>query len=91
MIYGSILDLIGNTPMVRINSLNPNKNLEMFVKLEKFNAAGSVKDRIAKYMIEYAERDGICTRFVKRLGAIYRVLCRVVGDNLTRSIDPHRC
>ena len=40
MIYGSILDLIGNTLMVRINSLNPNKNLEMYVKLEKFNAAG---------------------------------------------------
>ena len=62
MIYDSILDLIGNTPMVRINSLNPNKNLEMFVKLEKFNAAGSVKDRIAKYMIEYAERDGSLTK-----------------------------
>ncbi len=59
MIYKSILDLIGNTPMVRINSLNPNKNLEMYIKLEKFNAAGSVKDRIAKYMIEYAEKEGL--------------------------------
>jgi cysteine synthase len=48
--------------MVRINSLNPNKNLEMYMKLEKFNAAGSVKDRIAKYMIEYAERDGSLTK-----------------------------
>lgn len=62
MIYSSILDLIGNPPMVRINSLNPNKNLDMYVKLEKFNAAGSVKDRIAKYMIEYAERDGSLTK-----------------------------
>lgn len=58
----NILDLIGNTPMVRINSLNPNKNLEMFVKLEKFNAGGSVKDRIAKYMIEYAEKEGLLTK-----------------------------
>ena len=62
MRYNSILDLIGNTPLVRINSLNPNKNLEMYVKLEKFNAAGSVKDRIAKYMIEYAEKEGYLTK-----------------------------
>lgn len=62
MKYNSILDLIGNTPLVRINSLNPNKNLEMYIKLEKFNAAGSVKDRIAKYMIEYAEKEGYLTK-----------------------------
>jgi cysteine synthase B len=55
----SILDLIGDTPMVRVNSLNPNENLEIYIKLEKFNAAGSVKDRIAKYMIENAEREGL--------------------------------
>jgi cysteine synthase B len=48
--------------MVRINSVNPNKNVEMYVKLEKFNAAGSVKDRIAKYMVEYAEKDGSLTK-----------------------------
>lgn len=48
--------------MVRINSLNPNKDLEMHIKLEKFNAAGSVKDRIAKYMIEYAEKEGYLTK-----------------------------
>ncbi len=62
VIYNSILDLIGNTPMVRINSLNHNKNLEMYIKLEKFNAGGSVKDRIAKYMIEYAEKEGLLTK-----------------------------
>jgi len=62
VIYDSIIDLIGNTPMVRINSLNPNRNLEMFIKLEKFNAAGSVKDRIAKYMVERAEREGLLTK-----------------------------
>jgi cysteine synthase len=58
----SILDLIGNTPLVRINRLNPNPNLEMCVKLEKFNPGGSVKDRIAKYMIENAEKTGQLTR-----------------------------
>jgi S-sulfo-L-cysteine synthase (O-acetyl-L-serine-dependent) len=62
MLCNSILDLIGNTPMVRINALSPNKNLDMYVKLEKFNAAGSVKDRIAKYMIEHAEKDGALTK-----------------------------
>ncbi len=62
MIVNSILDLIGNTPMVRINHLNPNQNLEMYVKLEKFNPSGSVKDRIAKYMIEWAEQEGILTK-----------------------------
>jgi cysteine synthase len=58
MIYNSILELIGNTPMVRINKLNPNPRVELYVKLEKFNAGGSVKDRIAKYMIEHAEKEG---------------------------------
>jgi cysteine synthase B len=62
MIYNSMLYLIGNTPMVRISSLNPNRNVELYVKLEKFNATGSVKDRIAKYMIEHAENQGILTK-----------------------------
>src|SRR3989304_7617341 len=58
MIARNILDLIGNTPMVKINNLQANPNLEMYVKLEKFNIGGSVKDRIAKYMIEQAEKTG---------------------------------
>ena len=53
----NLLDLIGNTPMVRLNHLNPNPNLEMFLKLEKFKPGGSVKDRVTKYMIEQAERN----------------------------------
>ncbi|TRO49346.1 pyridoxal-phosphate dependent enzyme, partial [Candidatus Bathyarchaeota archaeon] len=56
MIARSILDLIGKTPMVKVNQLNKNPNLELYVKLEKFNVGGSVKDRIAKYMIEQAEK-----------------------------------
>jgi cysteine synthase len=58
MITENILDLIGNTPMVRVNHLNPNPKLEMYLKLEKFNPGGSVKDRIARYMIEQAEKNG---------------------------------
>ncbi len=62
MIYNNILELIGNTPIVRINNLRPKGSVEIYVKLEKFNPAGSVKDRIALYMIEAAEKEGLLTK-----------------------------
>lgn len=58
MIYHSILQTIGHTPLVRINRLNPNKNVNMYAKLEGFNPSGSIKDRIALRMIQQAEADG---------------------------------
>ena len=56
-IYGSALELIGNTPLVEVKNIEKAENLEarVLVKLEYFNPAGSVKDRIAKSMIEDAE------------------------------------
>jgi cysteine synthase len=57
----NVLELIGNTPMVEITRLNLNPNLQIFIKLEKYNPGGSVKDRIAKYMIEQAEKSGQLT------------------------------
>ena len=54
----NILGIIGNTPMVRINRLNPNPSVNIFAKLEGFNPTGSIKDRIALKMIEDAENDG---------------------------------
>lgn len=54
----SILDAIGNTPLVRINRLNPNNNTEIYAKLEGFNPTGSIKDRIACKMVEQAEAEG---------------------------------
>jgi len=60
--YHNILDLIGNTPMVEINRLNPNKKVKILVKLESYNPGGSVKDRIALTMIEKAEEKGYLTR-----------------------------
>jgi len=54
--YKNILQLIGNTPLVKINRLNPNKKIELYAKLEFFNPGGSVKDRIALSMIEGAKR-----------------------------------
>jgi len=53
-----ILATIGNTPLVRINRLNPNKNVTILAKLEGFNPTGSIKDRIALKMIEQAEQEG---------------------------------
>lgn len=56
---GYLLELIGNTPVVEIQTMSPNPQVRIFAKLEGNNPGGSVKDRIAKYMIEAAERDGI--------------------------------
>jgi len=57
-VFNDILKLIGNTPIVKINKLNPNKKVNIFAKLEGVNPGGSVKDRIALRMIEEAERSG---------------------------------
>ncbi len=53
-----ILQTIGNTPIVRINKLNPNKNTTIYAKLEGLNPTGSIKDRIALSMIQQAETRG---------------------------------
>jgi len=58
MIYENILQTIGNTPLVRINRLNPNKNVTIYAKIEGNNPTGSIKDRIALKMIEQAEAEG---------------------------------
>jgi S-sulfo-L-cysteine synthase (O-acetyl-L-serine-dependent) len=57
----SILDLIGNTPMVRIRRLCPNPKVTLLAKLEGFEPTGSIKDRIALKMIEQAEHEGTLT------------------------------
>ena len=55
-VHDSVLDLIGNTPMVDVSTLSPNPDVRILAKLENQNPFGSVKDRIAKYMIEDAEK-----------------------------------
>ena len=57
-----ILHCIGNTPLASIDGLNPNPKVKVFAKLEGNNPGGSVKDRIALYMIEAAEKEGELTR-----------------------------
>jgi cysteine synthase B len=57
-LYSSILDLIGNTPLVELRSFAPRPEVHIYAKLEGQNPTGSVKDRIAKYMIEAGEKRG---------------------------------
>lgn len=61
MYFKNILDMIGNTPMVEIKRLNPNPKVKIYAKLESYNPSGSLKDRIALYMIEQGEESGELT------------------------------
>lgn len=58
MIFENILQTIGNTPLVKINRLNPNADVTIYAKIEGNNPTGSIKDRIALKMIEQAEAEG---------------------------------
>ena len=57
----SILEAIGNTPLVELRRISPKPTVRIYAKLEGNNPTGSLKDRIAKYMIEAAERSGDLT------------------------------
>ena len=59
---GSILDNIGNTPLIEIKHLNPNPGVKILAKLEYLNPGGSIKDRAALYMIESGEKSGELTK-----------------------------
>src|SRR3989442_3899544 len=58
MRYSSILDAIGNTPLIELKIFSPHPGVQIFAKLEGVNPSGSIKDRIAKLMVEEAEADG---------------------------------
>jgi cysteine synthase B len=85
----SVLDLIGNTPLVAAHQLSPNPAVRLFVKLEGMNPGGSVKDRIAKSMIEDAEEAGrlrpgdtILEPSSGNTGIGLALVCRVKGYKL---------
>ncbi len=59
MIYNNVIDMIGNTPIIKLNNSVSENSAEVYVKLEKYNPAGSVKDRAALGMIEKAEELGL--------------------------------
>ena len=88
-VYASVLDMIGNTPMIDLSALSPNPNVRILGKLENLNPAGSVKDRIAKQMILEAEEDGTlrpgCTIIEPssgNTGIALAMICQVRGYNL---------
>ncbi len=56
--YGDIVESIGNTPLVELKRLSPKPGVRVYAKLESYNPTGSVKDRVAKALIESAENDG---------------------------------
>lgn len=58
----NILETIGNTPLVKINKMSPNPEVNIYAKIEGKNPGGSIKDRIALKMIEQAEKEGTLTK-----------------------------
>ncbi len=56
--YGDIVEAIGNTPLVELKRFSPKPGVRIYAKLESYNPTGSVKDRVAKFMIESAEEQG---------------------------------
>lgn len=59
MLYNSMQELIGNTPLVKLNYIEHPETVNLYGKLEYYNPSGSVKDRTGKYMIEDAEKKGL--------------------------------
>src|SRR5919201_1199098 len=57
--YGDIVEAIGNTPLVELKRLSPKPGVRIYIKLESYNPTGSVKDRVARAMIERAEEEGL--------------------------------
>src|SRR3954454_11026879 len=57
--YGDVIQAIGNTPLVELRSLSPKSGVHIYAKLESYNPTGSVKDRVARSMIESAEENGL--------------------------------
>ena len=89
MLYRNLIEAIGNTPLVELERLSPKPGVRLFAKLEGQNPTGSVKDRIAKYMIEAAERSGELTKDRVILeptsgntGISLAMICRIKGYRL---------
>ena len=61
MRYNSLLESVGNTPLVGLPTLSPSPDVRLWAKLEDRNPTGSIKDRAALAMIEAAERDRLLT------------------------------
>jgi cysteine synthase B len=85
-----LIGSIGNTPVVELKRLSPNDGVRLFAKLEFYNPTGSVKDRVAKSMIERAEAEGALQPGQRILeptsgntGISLAMICRLKGYRLT--------
>lgn len=88
-VYNSVLDMIGNTPVVDVSGLSPDPSVRILAKMEGQNPAGSVKDRIALSMITEAEADGtlrpgatIIEPSSGNTGIAMAMICRIRGYEL---------
>ncbi|MFV0237658.1 MAG: PLP-dependent cysteine synthase family protein [Flavobacteriales bacterium] len=84
--YNNILDLVGNTPLIKLNKITQKLKGSFYAKLEWFNPGLSIKDRIALYIIEKAEREGklkpgatICETTSGNTGFAIAMICRIKG------------
>ncbi|MBI2866616.1 MAG: cysteine synthase family protein [Chloroflexi bacterium] len=101
MLYKGVLEAIGHTPLVELPNLSPKPGVHLFAKLEGHNPTGSLKDRIARYMIEAAETSGELTKDRTILeatsgntGISLAMVARVKGYRLTvvmpENVSPER-
>ena len=88
--YASLIDAIGHTPLVEVSRFNPNPNVRLLVKLEGTNPTGSVKDRVARYLVEGLETSGrlgpdavILEPSSGNTGISLAMICRLRGYRLT--------
>ena len=89
MLVSGVLGLIGNTPLVEVSELSPNPDVRILVKLEGMNPGGSVKDRVARSLVEDAERRGVLSPGATLLepssgntGIGLALVCRLKGYRL---------
>jgi [CysO sulfur-carrier protein]-thiocarboxylate-dependent cysteine synthase len=101
MLFRDLADSIGHTPLVELRRFSPRPGVRIFAKLEGANPTGSVKDRIARQMLEAAERDGLMTPDKILLeptsgntGIGLALLCRIKGYRMKavmpESVSPER-
>jgi [CysO sulfur-carrier protein]-thiocarboxylate-dependent cysteine synthase len=88
--YSSLVDAIGHTPLVEVSRFNPNPNVHLFVKLEGANPTGSVKDRVARYLIDSLDSSGrlnadsiVLEPTSGNTGIALAMMCRTRGLPLT--------
>ncbi|SMO90303.1 2,3-diaminopropionate biosynthesis protein SbnA [Melghirimyces algeriensis] len=94
-VKSSILDCVGNTPLVSLDRLFPEKELQVISKLELMNPGGSMKDRTARYMIEQGIENGTIPHGAHliesssgNLGIAIAMACRILGLSFTCVVDP---